>query len=102
MRTQHNKQSKKPVGKAKARIRAGKTKGKGRRLTFSELKTEKNIRESRMTVWRRIKENKFPKPFEDHGRIYWWESQIDEYNAELENLPPGSGKPPPPKRGAVS
>ncbi len=76
------------------------TKSKGRRLSFRELKTEKNIRESRMTVWRRIKEEKFPKPFVDHGRVYWWEAEIDEYQAELENLPRGGGQQPAAKRDA--
>lgn len=84
------------------------TGGKGRRLTFRELKTEKGIRESRMTVHRRLREQKlnpelctgpkFPPPFVDHGRTYWWESEIDQYNAELESLPPGSGRAPPPKK----
>jgi predicted DNA-binding transcriptional regulator AlpA len=90
MRNQHNKQSK-PAEATEA-------KGKGRRLTFRELKTEKNVRESRMTIWRRIRDNQFPAPFEDHGRVYWWESEIDEHNAKLENLPRGCGRAPPPKK----
>lgn len=65
-----------------------------RRLTFRELKTEKNIRESRMTIWRRIRDNKFPKPIADHGRVYWWEHEIDDHLAELANLPRGPGNRP--------
>ena len=51
--------SPKPKGKAKARTRAAKTKQEkvNRRLTFSELKTEKGVRESRMTIWRRMRDN---------------------------------------------
>ena len=76
------------------------TGGKGRRLTFRDLKTEKNVRESKMTIWRRVKAKQFPAPFEDHGRIYWWESEIDQHNAELENLPRGGGKRPPSNKEA--
>ena len=56
--------SPKPKGKAKARTRAAKTKQEkvNRRLTFRELKTEKGIRELRMTVWRRMKAGEFPNP----------------------------------------
>ena len=53
-----------------------------------------NVRESRMTVWRRIQEGLFPKPFVDHGRTYWWENEIDEYQAEPANLPRGCGNRP--------
>jgi predicted DNA-binding transcriptional regulator AlpA len=64
-----------------------------RRLTFRELKG-KGVRESRMTIWRRIKEGTFPKPIVDHRRVYWLESEIDAHVAELVNLPRGFCEPP--------
>jgi predicted DNA-binding transcriptional regulator AlpA len=82
--------------KAKARVRAAKI---SRRLTFRELK-DKGIRESRMTVWRRIQNNEFPKPIVDHGRTYWLEDEIDKHVAELAKLPRGGGQRPSPKKEA--
>ena len=73
---------------------------KGRRLSFRDLKAEKNIRESRMTIWRRVKAKEFPEPFVDHGRNYWWEDEIDAHIARLANLPRGPGQRPSPKKEA--
>jgi len=93
--------TKKPKGKAKARTKAAKTKQPkiNRRLTFRELQ-EKGIRESRMTVWRRMQKQQFPQCFADpdSGRVYGWESEIDEHVARLESLPRGPGQRPPSKK----
>ena len=72
----------------------------GRRLTFRDLQKQKGIRESRMTIWRRMRDKEFPQSFVDHGRCFWWEDEIDLYLAGLTKLPRGPGRTPPPKKDA--
>jgi predicted DNA-binding transcriptional regulator AlpA len=96
------KKSKKPIGKAKARTRAAAKPKVNRRLSFRELKEEKGIRESRMTIWRRIQEGAFPKPIADHGRVYWYESEIDDHLERLTDLPRGPGQRPSPKQNVIT
>ena len=55
---------------------------KTRLLTYAELKAEK-IKMSRSTLWTLEKEGKFPLRRAHGGRVYWVESEIDEWMASL-------------------
>ena len=48
-------------------------------LNFKDLETQKGIRESDVTIWRRVKAGQFPKPVRNGRRNYWVEAEIDEY-----------------------
>ncbi|SKA97007.1 transcriptional regulator, AlpA family [Thiothrix eikelboomii] len=54
-----------------------------RLLTYAELKAEK-IKMARSTLWNLEREGKFPLRRVHGGRVYWVESEIDEW---LGNLP---------------
>ncbi|MFM2318724.1 MAG: hypothetical protein RLZZ215_1345 [Pseudomonadota bacterium] len=56
---------------------------KTRLLTYQELRNEK-IKLARSTLWNLEKEGKFPLRRVHGGRVYWVESEIDEW---LGNLP---------------
>ena len=69
-----------------------------RQLSFKELKSEKGIRYSRMTVWRMIRDKQFPQSYRTPTkRVFWWEHEIDAYLATLER---GGGSPIPEKKTA--
>lgn len=55
---------------------------KTRLLTYAELKAEK-IKLARSTLWNLEKEGKFPLRRVHGGRVYWVESEIDEWLARL-------------------
>jgi len=66
-----------------------------RQLSFNELKTLKGIRASRQTIWRWVRDGRFPQPHETGtGHIWWWEHEVDEYLAALQR---GKGRKPPEK-----
>lgn len=53
-----------------------------RLLTYAELRTEK-IKLARSTLWHLEREGKFPLRRVHGGRVYWVESEIDEWLANL-------------------
>lgn len=55
---------------------------KTRLLTYAELKAEK-IKLARSTLWNLEKEGKFPLRRVHGGRVYWVESEIDEWLTKL-------------------
>ena len=55
---------------------------KTRLLTYTELRNEK-IKMARSTLWTLEKEGKFPLRRVHGGRVYWVESEIDEWLAKL-------------------
>jgi predicted DNA-binding transcriptional regulator AlpA len=48
-------------------------------LNFKDLESQKGIRESDVTIWRRVRAGQFPKPVRNGRRNYWVEAEIDEY-----------------------
>ena len=63
-----------------------------RLLSFKQLKPEKGIDASRMTIWRAMKAKRFPQSVVDEtGHIRWHEHEIDEHIASLKR---GSGRKP--------
>jgi predicted DNA-binding transcriptional regulator AlpA len=48
-------------------------------LNFKDLEAQKGIRESDVTIWRRVRAGQFPKPVRNGRRNYWVEAEIDEY-----------------------
>jgi predicted DNA-binding transcriptional regulator AlpA len=48
-------------------------------LNFKDLEIQKGIRESDVTIWRRVRAGQFPKPVRNGRRNYWVEAEIDEY-----------------------
>ncbi|HMT93080.1 AlpA family transcriptional regulator [uncultured Thiothrix sp.] len=55
---------------------------KTRLLTYTELRKEK-IKMARSTLWMLEKEGKFPLRRVHGGRVYWMESEVDEWLANL-------------------
>lgn len=53
-----------------------------RLLTYAELRTEK-IKLARSTLWALEKQQRFPLRRVHGGRVYWVESEIDEWLAKL-------------------
>lgn len=55
---------------------------KTRLLTYAELRAEK-IKMARSTLWFLEKEGRFPLRRVHGGRVYWMESEVDEWLADL-------------------
>lgn len=59
-----------------------------RLLSFKQLKPEKGIDASRMTIWRAMKAKRFPQNVTtETGQIRWHEHEIDEHIANLKRGP---------------